>query len=290
MMAPTASLAPSPVPAEAWAMLGRTDLEAYTCWDFPTQSDSGARAGDASFNGVTPARCAVNLVRRYSLPGELVVDPMAGCYDEATDILTRDGWKRWRDATAEDEFVTLIDGRLEYRRAINTIKAWHDGPMYRVRTKHVDLLVTPDHWLYIGERYGRQGRYNPHHLVRAKDAFGKNVRYRKDAAWEGEEQAFFELPEVRAHQHLPHGAPVELVFSRTQLPMDEWLRFLGHFLTDGSCTAYGGGYTIKISQGKPPIRPAFPSSLPENASHLPKPLLPEPPRRTRAHYRFLVRP
>ena len=59
-------------------MLGRTDLEAYTCWDFPTQSDREVQAGDASFNGVTPARCAVNLVRRFSRPGQLVVDPMAG--------------------------------------------------------------------------------------------------------------------------------------------------------------------------------------------------------------------
>jgi DNA methylase len=68
----------SRVPPEAWAMLGRTDLEAYTCWDFPTQSERGARAGDAAFNGVTPARCAANLVRRYSIAGELVVDPMSG--------------------------------------------------------------------------------------------------------------------------------------------------------------------------------------------------------------------
>src|SRR6266487_1179864 len=59
-------------------MLGRTDLEAYTCWDFPSQSDGHPGAGDASFNGVTPARCAENIVRRYSRPGELVVDPMAG--------------------------------------------------------------------------------------------------------------------------------------------------------------------------------------------------------------------
>lgn len=68
---------PSLLP-EAWAMLGRTDLEAYTCWDFPSQSDGHPGAGDASFNGVTPARCAENLVRRYSRPGDLVVDPMAG--------------------------------------------------------------------------------------------------------------------------------------------------------------------------------------------------------------------
>jgi len=59
-------------------MLGRTDLEAYTSWDFPSQSAGHPDAGDASFNGVTPAGCAANLVRRYTGPGELVVDPMAG--------------------------------------------------------------------------------------------------------------------------------------------------------------------------------------------------------------------
>src|SRR2546426_2971969 len=68
----------SSVPSEAWAMLGMTDLEATTCWDFPTQSDGHPDVGDASFNGVTPARCVSNLVRRYTRPGELVVDPMAG--------------------------------------------------------------------------------------------------------------------------------------------------------------------------------------------------------------------
>src|SRR3989454_11599599 len=59
-------------------MLGRTDLEAYTTWDFPSQSAGHPDAGDASFNGVPPAGCAANMVRRYSGPGDLVVDPMAG--------------------------------------------------------------------------------------------------------------------------------------------------------------------------------------------------------------------
>ena len=36
-------------------MLGRIDLEAYTTWDFASQSAGHPDAGDASFNGVTPA-------------------------------------------------------------------------------------------------------------------------------------------------------------------------------------------------------------------------------------------
>ncbi|HII40970.1 MAG TPA: hypothetical protein HA326_07125 [Thermoplasmata archaeon] len=66
------------VSAEAWAMLGCSDLEPYTAWDFPDQGAGTARYGDATFNGVTPALAALNLVRRYTRPGDLVVDPMAG--------------------------------------------------------------------------------------------------------------------------------------------------------------------------------------------------------------------
>lgn len=66
------------VSLEAWAMLGCSDLEPYTLWDFPDQGAGATRFGDASFNGVTPALCALNLVRRYTRPGDLVVDPMAG--------------------------------------------------------------------------------------------------------------------------------------------------------------------------------------------------------------------
>ena len=59
-------------------MLGRSDLEPYTTWDFPDQGAGRTCFGDASFNGVTPALCVLNLVRRYTRPGDLVVDPMAG--------------------------------------------------------------------------------------------------------------------------------------------------------------------------------------------------------------------
>src|SRR2546425_417334 len=57
----------SSVSSEAWAMLGKTDLEATTCWDFPTQSEGDPDAGDPSFNGVTPARCVSNLVPRTAV-------------------------------------------------------------------------------------------------------------------------------------------------------------------------------------------------------------------------------
>jgi SAM-dependent methyltransferase len=72
------ALKESQVSEEAWAMLGCKDLEAYTLWDFPDQGSAEVSYGDRRFNGVTPAGCVTNLVRRYTRPGDWVIDPMAG--------------------------------------------------------------------------------------------------------------------------------------------------------------------------------------------------------------------
>lgn len=53
-------------------------IEATTFWDFPKQSYGLTPKGDNKYPGVTPALIIYNLVWRYTKPGDLVVDPMAG--------------------------------------------------------------------------------------------------------------------------------------------------------------------------------------------------------------------
>jgi len=52
--------------------------ETTTLWDFPRQGVDGLRIGDPAYPGVTPALACVNVIRRFTRPGELVVDPMCG--------------------------------------------------------------------------------------------------------------------------------------------------------------------------------------------------------------------
>ena len=52
--------------------------EITTLWDFPHQSLEGLRLGDPTFSGVTPALACLNVIRRFTQPGELVIDPMSG--------------------------------------------------------------------------------------------------------------------------------------------------------------------------------------------------------------------
>lgn len=53
-------------------------FETTTLWDYPKQSYGKKPKGDNKFQGVTPAFIIWNMVQRYTKPGDLVVDPMAG--------------------------------------------------------------------------------------------------------------------------------------------------------------------------------------------------------------------
>jgi len=53
-------------------------LESTTLWDYPRQSYGKTPKGSNKYAGVTPAFVIYNMIRRYTEPGDLVLDPMAG--------------------------------------------------------------------------------------------------------------------------------------------------------------------------------------------------------------------
>jgi len=98
-------------------------VEATTFWDFPRQSYGITPKGDNKYPGVTPALIIFNLIWRYTNPGDLVVDPMAGsgttldvckeekrrciCYDispRRPDVIQNDS----RKIPLEDNSVDMI--------------------------------------------------------------------------------------------------------------------------------------------------------------------------------------
>lgn len=53
-------------------------LESTTLWDYPKQSYGKTPKGNNKYPGVTPAFIIYNLIKRYTEPGDIVLDPMAG--------------------------------------------------------------------------------------------------------------------------------------------------------------------------------------------------------------------
>ena len=72
-------------------------LESTTLWDYPLQTYGKIQKGNNKYAGVTPAFVIYNLVKRYTEPGDLVLDPMAGsgttldvCSEEARNCIAHD--------------------------------------------------------------------------------------------------------------------------------------------------------------------------------------------------------
>lgn len=68
-----------------------------TLWDYPKQSYGFTQKGNNKYPGVTPAFIIYNLIHRYTKPGDLVCDPMAGsgttidvCKEEKRKVIAFD--------------------------------------------------------------------------------------------------------------------------------------------------------------------------------------------------------
>ena len=86
-------------------------FETTTLWDFPTQSYGKKPKGNNRFQGVTPAFIVWNMVQRYTKPGELVVDPMAGS-GTTIDVCEEEGRKAiGYDLNPQHPKVKKVDAR-----------------------------------------------------------------------------------------------------------------------------------------------------------------------------------
>lgn len=103
------------------------------------------------------------------------------CYDEETEVLTDSGWKWWKDVTEHDQFATLNScGHIEYHHPLRLVKSYYIGQMYAVRGRNVNLLVTPNHSLYVCKTTTKEGRKKQDFsLVRARELGHVSHAYQK---------------------------------------------------------------------------------------------------------------
>jgi len=113
-------------------------LEATTLWNYPRQSYGKLSKGNNKYPGVTPAFIIYNLIRRYTEPGDLVVDPMAGS-GTTLDVCKEEG----RDCIAYDIAPTREDIIQNNARKIP------------LSDNNVDMI-------FIDSPYGDNIKYNDH--------------------------------------------------------------------------------------------------------------------------------
>lgn len=169
------------------------------------------------------------------------------CYDETTEVFTKDGFKSFKNITYEDEIATLNtqNSHLEYHKPIEIISKKYCGDMVKIDSQSISMFVTPNHRCWIKNNF-----YGDYHWVQAKDMY-KNTSthwFKKTCCWEGIEKEYFILPAVDFVKTNRYG---EKNKPDKQIKMDIWLRFLGLYLSEGDCYIRGtSDYTVRITQKK----------------------------------------
>ena len=96
------------------------------------------------------------------------------CYDEVTEVLTKDGWKLFKDVSKKDSVMTLnpSSGHMVYQTPIDLISYHYNYDMYSINGNCIDLLVTPNHNLYVSSENGKKFE-----LSRTDKLFGKKKTF-----------------------------------------------------------------------------------------------------------------
>jgi len=147
-------------------------------------------------------------VREERLPA--IGDKMA-CALPTQQVLTNEGWIEIKDIDILKHKVATLDvnGNMCYELPINKFIYDHNGEMYCVKNKHVEVVCTLNHKLYI-----KQINKN-YELLEAENVMGKIVRFQKSIK--------NVYPDVEY-----------MILGDKKYKMDNWLQLLGMFISGGS--------------------------------------------------------
>lgn len=194
--------------------------------------------------GPVAKAAGIELEETAGILGSLANAGYRGCYDRETDVLTEDGWKKWEDATEDDRFATYNDknGCIEYQSPERMIRYHHTGKMYKVKNRNIDLLVTPDHKMYV-----KGGGKKDFEALRADNIAGKSYQYKTGGiGWNVSSPESITLPGFMQNR----GSWTKEILPQ-EIDSKVWAKFLGWYIAEGHCKHSRSGYCVYITQKKP---------------------------------------
>lgn len=184
-------------------------------------------------------------------PGKIVTNAKAGlsyhnyglaCFDEQTRIFTNQGIKHFYELTGDELVLTWKNGKMKYEKPLAYISNDYEGEMVSIKTRSVDLLVTPNHKMIT------QRKTNAKWSEDWSEVLAENLDYKHKIPTAGEmEYMKTEMPVFNYHKKL-----IDIKDSK------DWWEFMGYYLSEGSVCGtsdgvqrkHNGRFSVKISQCK----------------------------------------
>jgi hypothetical protein len=152
-------------------------------------------------------------VREERVPA--IGDKMA-CALPTQQVLTDKGWIEIKDININSHKVATLDinGNMCYEYPVNKFEYDHNGKMYYMKNKQVEVICTLNHKLYVKRREKTKGD-KEYELIEAENVMGKMVRFQKSM-----NNIYLDVEYIN--------------LGEKKYKMDDWLQLLGMFIADGS--------------------------------------------------------
>lgn len=174
------------------------------------------------------------------------------CYDDKTEVLTKDGWKLFSRLDYNDLIACLNnDGYMEYYKPLRLLTYDYVGKMYDLNTTGVNITVTPNHRLYVAK--GNQFGYGKDNITVKRNFefctpdkyFGKPKRFLKSFKWTGETIDYYEIPEYKYYKKIRRlDRKSEYIIPKQTFNIIPFLKFLGFFVAEGCANNKNGDIFI----------------------------------------------
>lgn len=120
------------------------------------------------------------------------VTPLEPCFSSDTEILTKNGWKYFNEIVIGSEVLTMNPETQQAEwQAVDRIQAYtYRGDLLHFNSRGIDLLVTPDHSLYVDKFNTETHDWQGWHKNKAAAVFGqKYYRMSRAVQWQGDDIA-----------------------------------------------------------------------------------------------------
>lgn len=165
-----------------------------------------------------------------------------GCFDDQTEVLTKDGWKLFRDLSSDDElYVRDMEGVANYQKVIQLHQYDYDGELYVYDSVYLSFAVTPNHRMLA-----RQSMKKENQLIEIQDIKWKYWKICRTIEKYVDNSGLSYPDKFVLRVKQPNGGERRREWS---FKKKDWFEFIGWFASEGSVVKEKDGrLKVNISQ------------------------------------------
>lgn len=145
------------------------------------------------------------------------------CITDDHEVLTTNGWVFINNITTNDSIAILDNGTIKYEKPLEMNIFDHNGKLYNVESKQMDITCTLNHKLYI-----KTNKSNKYELIEANKILNNNYWCKKNCI-----NNFPNIDTFKLDSYINNKCPKFNIIDPKIMNMNIWLELLGIYIAEG---------------------------------------------------------